>query len=31
MRIALFGATGKTGMNIVRQALEMGHEVKAFV
>lgn len=31
MKIAVFGATGKTGMQIVEQALAQGHEVKAFV
>ncbi|MBI2405812.1 NAD(P)H-binding protein [Candidatus Microgenomates bacterium] len=31
MKIAVFGATGKTGMQVVQQALEQGIEVKAFV
>jgi putative NADH-flavin reductase len=30
-RIALFGATGRTGRHLVEQALERGHEVAAFV
>ncbi len=30
-RIMVFGATGKTGTQIVRQALEAGHNVTAFV
>lgn len=30
MKIAIFGATGKTGIPLVRQALEAGHEVVAF-
>lgn len=30
MRIAIFGATGQTGLHIVFQALEAGHEVVAF-
>ncbi len=29
MRITIFGATGKTGGHLVRQALEAGHEVTA--
>jgi len=31
MKIAVFGATGKTGLEIVKQALEGGHNVTAFV
>lgn len=31
MNIVVFGATGKTGLEIVKQALEGGHEVTAFV
>jgi putative NADH-flavin reductase len=31
MRIAVFGATGRTGIPLVEQALERGHEVVAFV
>lgn len=31
MKIAVFGSTGKTGMQVVRQALDSGYEVKAFV
>jgi putative NADH-flavin reductase len=31
MRIAVFGATGRTGRPLVEQALERGHEVVAFV
>ncbi len=31
MRIAVFGATGRTGVPLVRQALNAGHEVVAFV
>ena len=31
MNIAIFGATGKTGLEIVKQALEGGHNVTAFV
>lgn len=30
MRIAVFGATGKTGASLVEQALAAGHEVVAF-
>lgn len=30
MRIAVFGATGRTGVPLVEQALERGHEVVAF-
>ncbi len=31
MKIIVFGATGGTGMEIVRQALEAGHQVTVFV
>jgi len=31
MKLAIFGATGKTGIEIVKQALEQGHTVTAFV
>lgn len=31
MKIAIFGATGGTGRELVRQALERGHAVTAFV
>jgi putative NADH-flavin reductase len=31
MKIIVFGATGRTGKEIVRQALEQGHTVTAFV
>lgn len=31
MKIAIFGANGKTGKKVVEQALELGYEVKAFV
>ncbi len=31
MNIAVFGATGKSGLEIVKQALEGGHKVTAFV
>lgn len=31
MKILIFGATGKTGMEVVKQALEQGNEVRAFV
>ncbi len=31
MKLAVFGATGKTGIEIVKQALEKGHAVTAFV
>jgi putative NADH-flavin reductase len=31
MKILIFGATGGTGIEIVKQALEAGHEVTAFV
>ena len=30
MRVIVFGATGKTGQHVWRQALEQGHEVTAF-
>ena len=31
MKLAVFGATGKTGLEIVKQALDQGHKVTAFV
>ncbi len=31
MNMTIFGATGKTGIPLVRQALDAGHRVKAFV
>ena len=31
MKLAIFGATGKTGIEIVKQTLEQGHTVTAFV
>lgn len=31
MKILIFGATGKTGMEVVKQALKQGDEVRAFV
>ncbi|MBC7812880.1 MAG: SDR family oxidoreductase [Burkholderiales bacterium] len=31
MKLAVFGASGRTGQHIVRQALEAGHEVAALV
>ncbi|HET6294084.1 MAG TPA: SDR family oxidoreductase [Kribbella sp.] len=31
MKIVVFGATGPTGRQVVRQALDQGHEVTAFV
>lgn len=31
MKLAIFGATGKTGIELVKQALEDGHTVTAFV
>jgi putative NADH-flavin reductase len=31
MRLTIFGATGKTGIELVKQALEQGHAVTAFV
>ena len=31
MKLAIFGATGKTGIELVKQAVEQGHTVKAFV
>ena len=30
MKVIVFGATGKTGQHVCRQALEQGHEVTAF-
>ena len=31
MKLIVFGATGKTGKEIVKQSLAQGHEVTAFV
>jgi len=31
MKLAIFGATGNTGLELVKQALEKGHNVTAFV
>ena len=31
MKLAVFGATGKTGIEITKQALAKGHQVTAFV
>ncbi|MCP4357222.1 MAG: SDR family oxidoreductase [Chloroflexi bacterium] len=31
MKLAIFGATGKTGIELVKQSLEQGHIVTAFV
>ncbi len=31
MKLAIFGATGNTGIEVVKQALEQGHAVTAFV
>jgi putative NADH-flavin reductase len=31
MKVVVFGATGKTGKEIIQQALEHGHEVSAFI
>lgn len=31
MKLAIFGATGKTGIELIKQSLEQGHEVTAFV
>jgi len=31
MKLVIFGATGKTGIELVKQALEQGHAVTAFV
>ena len=31
MKLVIFGATGKTGIELVKQALEKGHAVTAFV
>jgi putative NADH-flavin reductase len=31
MNVAIFGSTGKTGIELVKQALEQGHAVTAFV
>ena len=31
MKLAIFGATGNTGIELVKQALEKGHQVTAFV
>jgi hypothetical protein len=30
LKLVLFGSTGGTGRELVRQALELGHEVTAF-
>lgn len=30
-KVAIFGATGKTGLHLVAQALKKGHHVKALV
>ena len=30
MKVIVFGATGKTGLHVCRQALEQGHQVTAF-
>lgn len=31
MKLTIFGATGRTGMRVVEQALVAGHDVVAFV
>lgn len=31
MKIAIFGGTGKTGLAVIQQALEHGHEVTVMV
>ncbi|MBN2045364.1 MAG: SDR family oxidoreductase [Anaerolineales bacterium] len=31
MKLAIFGVTGKTGLEITKQALEQGHQITAFV
>jgi len=31
MKLAIFGSTGKTGLELIKQALEQGHAVTAFV
>jgi len=31
MKLAIFGATGNTGLEVVKQALEKGHTITAFV
>jgi putative NADH-flavin reductase len=31
MKVVIFGATGRTGHHLVDQALELGHQVRAFV
>jgi putative NADH-flavin reductase len=31
MKLAVFGSTGRTGLEVVKQALERGHSVTAFV
>lgn len=30
-KVALFGATGKTGLHLITQALKKGHQIKAIV
>ncbi|MBD3276369.1 MAG: NAD(P)H-binding protein, partial [Candidatus Marinimicrobia bacterium] len=31
MKLVIFGATGRTGIPLIKQALENGHEITAFV
>ena len=31
MRLVVFGATGKTGLELVKQTIDLGHDVTAFV